>query len=89
MPDNPQAQDVCDQVEEAIAPGRVREGHPMILIYARVGREAVNAPPALTEFLNRRGRFLPTPGVALDRLLKTIKGVGSTSAQSVNLAPRT
>src|SRR5262249_41760369 len=27
----------------------------------------LNAPPALAEFLNRRGRFLPTPGVALDR----------------------
>src|SRR5262249_41605841 len=45
----------------------------------------LNAPPALAEFLNRRGRFLPTPGVALDRLLKTKQLVHSLdeAAQSV------
>src|SRR5262249_31842218 len=31
----------------------------------------LNAPPALAEFLSKRGRFVPTPGIALDRLLNT------------------
>jgi len=43
----------------------------------------LNAPPALTEFLNRRGRLLPTPGVALDRLLKTKQLVLDEAAESV------
>src|SRR5262249_18577788 len=37
----------------------------------------LNAAPQLAEFLNRRGRFEPTPGVALDRLLKTKQVVHS------------
>ena len=49
----------------------------------------LNPPPALADFLQRRGRFLPAKGTALDTAIKTKKVVhiDDDAAQEVPTAP--